>query len=167
MNFVKTDISEFVVNPVKMISEGWYLITSGDSKDFNTMTASWGAVGEMWGKHTFTCAVRPNRHTYGYIESNDLFSVSFFDEKYKPALSFCGSHSGRDCDKIKETGLTPVTVDGVMTFEEADMVIICRKMYAQDLDEKCFTDKSALKFYENDPLHKMYISEIMGIYRKK
>ncbi|MBP1564668.1 MAG: flavin reductase [Oscillospiraceae bacterium] len=169
MNFIKKDISDFNVNPFKMIGKDWYLITSANSpEDYNTMTASWGAFGEMWGKHMFTCAVRPNRHTYGYIDNseNEYFSISFFDEKYRDMLNFCGTKSGRDYDKAKETGITPVVIDGTVAFEEAHTVIVCRKMFSQDMNEESFIDKDALKFYEKDPFHRMYISEVMAIYQK-
>lgn len=169
MDFIKVDPMDLNINPVKMISKDWYLITSGDSSEnYNTMTASWGAIGEMWGKHTFTCAVRPNRHTFGYLESNECFSISFFDhEKYKDMYSFCGSKSGRDYDKAKETGITPFEIDGVVAFEEADMIIVCHKIFAQNMNESSFIDKEALKFYTSDPYHKLYISDITAVYVKK
>ncbi|MBE6852185.1 MAG: flavin reductase family protein [Ruminococcus sp.] len=167
MSFVKTSTDELNVNPFELIGKDWFLITAGDSaENYNTMTASWGAMGEMWGKHMFLCAIRPNRHTYGFVENSEYFTVSCFDpEKYRQMLSFCGSRSGRDYDKAKETGITPVKIEQSVAFEEADMILVCRKMYAQDMDESCFIDKDALKFYEKDPLHKMYISEIVSVYK--
>lgn len=169
MSFIKTELSSLKINPFTMIGKDWYLITSSETpENYNTMTASWGAMGEMWGKHMFTCAVRPNRHTFGYMEKGEYFSVSFFDpEKYREMLTFCGTKSGRDFDKAKETGITPVELDGTITFAEAHTVFICRKMYAQDMKEENFTDKSALKFYEKDPYHRMYISEITAVYENK
>lgn len=167
MSFIKKDISELNMNPFQRIGKEWFLITAGETaENYNTMTASWGAFGVMWGKNMFTCAVRPNRHTFGYVESNEYFSISFFDEKYRDMLNFCGTKSGRDFDKAKETGITPVEIDGIMTFEEAHTVLVCRKMFAQDMNEESFIDKDALKFYEKDPFHKMYISEIMAVYQK-
>ncbi|MBR6923124.1 MAG: flavin reductase family protein, partial [Oscillospiraceae bacterium] len=80
---------------------------------------------------------------------------------------FCGSKSGRDFDKAKETGITPVEIDGAVSFEEARLVLVCRKLYAQDLEKDKFTDNSLLKFYENDPIHRMYTSEIVAVYENK
>ena len=105
---------------------------------FNTMTASWGQLGVLWNKNVITCYIRPNRYTYEYVEKGDTFTVSFYGEEYRKALSFCGSHSGRDCDKAKETGLTPAEVDGCMAFEEAELVLVCRKLYSYDLQESGF-----------------------------
>lgn len=168
MSFKKSDLMDLKINPFKMIGSDWFLITGGNKlADYNTMTASWGSFGEMWGKHIFICGIRPNRKTFNYVDNDEYFSISFFNEKYREMLKFCGSHSGRDYDKAKETGITPAMLENTVTFEEAEMVFICRKMYAQNLDENLFTDKSALKFYANDPYHKIYMSEIIDVYVKE
>ena len=169
MSLVKTSIENLKVNPFELIGRDWYLITSGTSvSDYNTMTASWGSMGIMWGKSVFTFGIRHNRYTFEFSEKNDLITFSFFDsDKYRPMLSFCGSKSGRDHDKAKETGITPVEIDGAVSFEEAKLVLVCRKLYAQDLEKEKFTDKSLLNFYENDPVHRMYTTEIVAVYENK
>lgn len=167
MSFEKTDIFNAGINPFKLIGKDWYLLTSGDEKGYNTMTASWGQMGVLWGSPAFTCVVRPNRKTFEFMEKNDLFTVSFFSEKYRNVLSFCGSHSGRDCDKAKETGITPLFIDGTTAFEEADMIFVCRKLYAQDLSEEHVKYGKIMKFYETDPFHKSFTGEIIGAYIKK
>ena len=161
----KLDAIDF--NPYKKIGKEWFLVTAGDESGWNTMTASWGFAGVMWGKNTFTTVIRPQRYTKEFIDKAEYFTISFFKEEYKKALSFCGSHSGRDCDKAKETGLTPCEIDGTTAFEEADMVFVCRKIYTKDMEENDFTDKSLLKFYESDPFHKAFIGEIVSVYQKK
>ena len=169
MSLVKTSIENLKVNPFELIGRDWFLITSGTSaSEYNTMTASWGSMGIMWGKPVFTCGIRHNRYTFEFSEKNDLITFSFFDsDKYRPMLSFCGSKSGRDFDKAKETGITPAEIDGAVSFEEAKLVLVCRKLYAQDLEKDKFTDNSLLKFYENDPVHRMYTSEIVAVYENK
>ena len=87
------------------------LLTGGNMESFNTMTASWGQLGVLWNKNVLTCYIRPNRYTYEFVENGEFFTVSFLGEEYRKALAFCGSHSGRDCNKITETGLTPVELD--------------------------------------------------------
>ena len=124
MGFVKTDIYDLQFNPYKLIGKDWFLLTSGNKSEYNTMTASWGQTGVLWNMPVFTTVVRSNRKTFELIEKNEFFTISFFSEKYRSALSFCGSHSGRDCDKAKETGLTPCEIDGTTAFEEADMVFV-------------------------------------------
>ena len=172
MSFRKAELSELGFDPFAKIGKEWMLLTGGSSTEagkWNTMTASWGQAGVLWNKNVVTCYVRPNRHTFGFIEAGECFTASFFTEEYRPALSFCGSHSGRDCDKAKETGLTPVETDGCVTFEEADTVLVLRKLYAYDLTEEGFLTDDGIpeKFFgEGNPYHRAYICEIVAAYRK-
>ena len=99
-----TEIKE---NAIKLIGKDWALITAGDESGYNTMTASWGGLGQLWNKDVCFIFIRPQRYTYEFIEKNELFTMSFYPEEYRKALSFCGTKSGRDYDKAKETGLTP------------------------------------------------------------
>lgn len=168
MSFKKIEISELSFNPFSKIGKEWMLITAGNKDNFNTMTASWGQLGVLWNKNVFTCYIRPNRYTYEFIEKNEKFTASFFGEEFRQALSFCGSHSGRDCDKMKETGLVPAEIDGCTGFEQADMIFVCRKLYSYDMQESGFTGNDGLqeKFY-SDPYHKAYITEIEAVYVKE
>ncbi|WP_303790415.1 flavin reductase family protein [Ruminococcus flavefaciens] len=169
MAFKKIDISELSFNPFEKIGKQWMLLTGGNKDKFNTMTASWGQLGVLWNKNVLTCYVRPSRYTYGFIEDNECYTASFLGEEYRKALSFCGSHSGRDCDKAKETGLTPAEVDGCMTFEEAELVLVCRKLYSYDLQESGFLtdDGFPAAFFGSGDYHRAYISEIVGVYVKE
>lgn len=157
------EISPLLLNDnfISLIGTDWMLITAGNAKDFNTMTASWGSIGFMWNKPVATILVRPQRHTYLFLEKQDRFSLSFFTESYKPMLQYCGSHSGKNVDKIKETGLNPLTTEtGVVYFEQARLVLECKKLYVDDFKKDCFIDKSLLDKYVDDDFHRMYISEI-------
>ena len=108
MNGFKTvEIKDLQFNPFTLIDKEWMLITAGNEQKCNTMTASWGGLGELWKHYVSFIFVRPQRYTLEFIEKEDHYSLCFFDESYRKALSFCGSHSGRDYDKCKETGLTP------------------------------------------------------------
>ncbi|MBR4628507.1 MAG: flavin reductase [Ruminococcus sp.] len=169
MSFRKTELSKLSFDPFAKIGKEWMLVSAGKPGSFNTMTASWGQVGVLWSRNVLTCYIRPNRYTFGFIEKEELFTASFFSEKYRSALSFCGSHSGRDCDKMKETGLTPVEIGGSTGFEEADIVLVCRKLYSYDLEEKGFLtdDGIAEQNYSSAPYHRAYIAEIVGVYVKE
>ena len=169
MAFRKIDISELSFNPFDKIGKQWMLLTGGNKEKFNTMTASWGQLGVLWNKNVLTCYIRPNRYTYEFIDNDECFTASFFDEEYRNALSFCGSHSGRDCDKAKETGLTPAEIDGCMTFAEAELVLVCRRLYSYDMQESGFLTNDGIprKFFSSDPYHRAYISEIVGVYVRK
>ncbi len=166
--FRKIDITELRFNPFTKIGKEWTLITGGNMEKFNTMTASWGQLGVIWNKNVFTCYIRPNRYTYEFIEQGESFAVSFLGEEYRNALAFCGSHSGKDCDKMAETGLVPVEMDGCVGFEQADMILVCRKLYSYDLQEKGFLTNDGIQeqFFSSDPYHRAYISEITGVYVK-
>ena len=133
MDFKKTDISSLKFNPFDSIGKKWMLVTSGAKDNFNTMTASWGQMGVIWNKNVVTCYIRPNRFTYEFIEKNDYFTLSFLGEQHRNALRICGSKSGRDCNKVQEAGITPVEIDNCIAFQEADTVIVCRKLYRQEL----------------------------------
>lgn len=169
MSFKKIELSKLNFNPFDLIGKGWMLLTSGSPEKFNTMTASWGQLGVIWGKNVLTCYIRPNRYTFEFVENNEYFTASFFSEEYRKALSFCGSHSGRNCDKVKEAGITPAELDGCIGFGEANMVFVCKKLYSYDMNENSFlTDEGLVdKFYGTDPYHRAYISEITAVYVKE
>ena len=166
MSLHEIALSELNFNPFEKIGKDWFLVTAGDEKGFNTMTASWGFMGVIWGKNVFETVVRHNRYTYEFMEKNDLFTISFFDEADRDALKFCGAHSGRDCDKVKETGLTPIFTEGTTAFEEAKLVFVCRKLYDGDIDLEKLNCDERTKWYGSDPVHKQYIGEIVKVLAK-
>ena len=138
------------------------LVTAGDLQKFNTMTASWGTLGELWKKKVAICFVRPTRHTYKFMETTDTFTLTFFDEKHREALDFCGSHSGRDTDKIAKTDLTPIEWEKqAVYFQQARLVLICKKLYMQDLNPALFLDPVIHDAYPKKDYHRMYVGEII------
>lgn len=161
---------ELTDNPFKMIGDDWMLITAGgieSHKTFNTMTASWGGLGILWHKPVSYIFVRPNRYTYEFTEKHALYTLSVFDEKFKKALTLCGSVSGRDRDKVTEAGLTPVELEnGAIGFREARLILACKKLYYQDLTPDHFIDPTLDKNYPNKDYHRMYVGEVIGVYTK-
>lgn len=164
----ESDFREFVPealsdNVFKLIGKDWMLVTAGGAEDFNTMTASWGGMGILWGKPVAFVFVRPQRHTFGYVEAASHFTLSFFDEDYRDVLNFCGTHSGRDVDKASETGLTPTAVgDQGVVFAEARLAMVCRKLYAQDLSAASFVDQQIIdQAYPARDFHRMYVGEVV------
>ncbi|MDR2885981.1 MAG: flavin reductase [Rikenellaceae bacterium] len=165
----KIDPKRIEGNFIEKIGSEWMLVTAGKPGDYNTMTASWGGVGELWHKPVAFVFIRPQRYTYGFTEREDMLTLSFPDHgQYQKAMSLLGSRSGRDGDKVAEAGLTPVrTPGGLVAFEEASLVLECRKLYAQDLDPAAFVDKNiAQKVYPGKDFHRMYIVEIVAAYQK-
>ena len=128
------------------------------------MTASWGGVGIMWGKNIATAYIRPQRYTKKFMDETGMYTLSFLSEDYRKALNLCGSKSGRDGDKDKEAGLTPYYTDGTTAYEEADLIFVCRKLYAQEMKPECFTvDGPDEKWYPGKDYHTMYMGEIVKI----
>lgn len=166
MGFKEIAPKEIKENAIKMISDEWMLICAGDKEKHNMMTASWGFLGEMWGKDCAICAIRPTRHTYSIIENTDTYALAFMGEGH-PSHKICGSKSGRDIDKIAETGLTPIFENGTMYFEEARLVIICKKLYTDTLKPENFEDKGDDKKWYNNDYHKMYYGEILKVLVKE
>lgn len=156
--------SEIVNNPFDLIGKDWALVTAKNGEGCNTMTASWGGVGIMWNKPVAFTFIRPQRYTFGLMENEDYYTLSFFDEEYRDTLKFCGTKSGRDYDKVKETGLTPVYDESAPYFEEAKLVLVCKKLYAQNLNRESIIDEATVSSsYTADDFHKMYISEIVKV----
>lgn len=165
--FKEINPAEISGNTFQMIDKQWFLITAGTIRKCNTMTASWGAFGILWNKPVVFCFVRPHRFTYQFMESSEMFTLSFLDSKYRSKLNFCGKHSGRDIDKIAHTGLTPIeTPLGSIYFEQAELVMECRKLYFSDLDPSHFLDQAILKNYPINDFHRLYIGEIINCLKK-
>ena len=145
----------------------WFLLTCGDFKtgDFNTMTVAWGSLGTMWHKPFAQIVVRPVRHTFTFLERYPTFTLSAFPKKHKKALGILGTKSGRDGDKITETGLTPVASTLVESpcFAEAELVVECRKIYWDDLEPSRFLDPAVEKEYPEKDYHRIYFGEILAV----
>jgi flavin reductase (DIM6/NTAB) family NADH-FMN oxidoreductase RutF len=154
-------------NPFKLIGKDWMLITAGNLESYNTMTASWGGLGHLWEKNVCFCFIRPQRYTYQFIEKNPHFTLSFFEEPYRSVLNFCGTKSGKNVNKAKETGLHPVTnSDGLVYFEEAQLVIICKKIYFSDINPANFLDPFIASIYPDEDYHRMFIGEVKKCLKK-
>ena len=159
MAFKEIKAKDLGENFIKSIADEWMLITAGNEDGYNMMTASWGFVGEMWGNDTVIAAVRPQRYTMEFIDKNDYFTLSFYGDK-KDIHKVCGSLSGRDVNKTEMTGLTPVFSDDTVYFDEARLVIICKKQYVAPLTENGFIDKQILDKWYNGDLHNMIFGKI-------
>lgn len=169
----KLDAKEIPDNIIQLIADDWMLVTAGNDSSFNTMTASWGGMGYIWERPVSFIFIRDVRYTYEFLEKEDGFTLSFFTEEYRGALKICGNRSGRDTDKIKEAGLTPITTpSGLKTFAEARLIVECKKIYVEPLKTDMIVDKyrSELKndFYKAEAAdHTLFISEITNVWMKK
>lgn len=164
-NFKEISCNEISENTFKLIGKDWMLVTAGDKNSYNTMTASWGGLGFLWNKNVTFTFIRPQRYTLDFMNNNDYYTLSFFDEDMRDALKFCGTKSGRDYDKAKETGLLPVFDSDAPYFEQAKLVLVCKKLFVQDFTSDSFIDKDIDKsVYALGDYHKMFISEIEKVF---
>jgi flavin reductase (DIM6/NTAB) family NADH-FMN oxidoreductase RutF len=159
----KVNVKLLTDNLFRLLDNDWMLVTAGNNKSFNTMTASWGAFGILWNKPIAICFIRPQRYTMEFIHKNDSFTLSFFTEKYHEVLSYCGSHSGKDTDKIKHTGLTPMATEhGGVYFSEARLMLECKKLYADKFNPENFMVTNLVKdIYPKKDFHHFFIGEII------
>ncbi len=166
--FRKIEATE-LENAIKLIGKDWMLITVRDDKckKVNAMTASWGAMGVLWNKNICICFVRPQRYTHGLLEDESELSLAFMDEGFRDALRLCGRESGRDTDKLAACGLDTTDCDGVPVIAQAKAVLVCKKLYADELKEGAFIDKTLLSNYTNGDYHKVYVCEIKEAYIKE
>lgn len=156
------DIEKINESAVRLIGSDWMLVSAGTVNDHNTMTAAWGSLGFLWKMPVATIFIRPQRYTYDFVEKSDYFSICFFEEKHREILNFCGKVSGRDVNKAKEMGLEAVDYENqAMYFSQARLVMICKKIYYQDLDPKHFLDAGIERLYPQQDYHRMYIGEIV------
>lgn len=167
-NFSKIDIKDVAENAIKLISERWMLVTAGNKDSFNTMTASWGTMGFLWGKPVVYVFIRPQRYTFEFMEKNTEFTLSFFPDENKEALNICGSTSGRDCNKVEKAGISPIeTENGNITFNEANLVLECKTLYKEDFKAENFLDKELIqKWFAAGDYHKVYVAEIVNTYKR-
>ena len=163
--FQQINAHEMKDNLIQLISKEWMLISAGNEQGYNMMTASWGFAGEMWGEDAVVIAVRPQRHTLKFLQENDTFTLSFYGDN-KEVHKVCGSMSGRDVDKTALTGLSPVFEDGTVYFEQARLVLVCKKQYVQQLDKNLFIDQSPLTWYPDNDFHYMIIGKIEKVLEK-
>ena len=162
--FKRIPVVNFNDNVFRSIGDDWMLVTAGTAEDFNTMTASWGTLGILWNLPVAISFIRPHRFTFGFMERSEHYTLCFLDEGCRDILQFCGSRSGRDTDKVRETGLTPLTTEqGNIYFEQSRLVIECKKLYSDWIREEQFVISNLIgRNYKKKDFHKFYIGEIMS-----
>ncbi len=162
--FKKIGPSELKENAFQMIGKEWLLVSCGNQKQYNTMTASWGGIGVVWNKNVVTVYVRPQRYTFEFMEKYDHFSISVLPSAFKNELMYLGQVSGRDEDKISKCHLNPRFDDEIIGFEEARLNIKCKTLYHSFIQEEGFIDQVLKgKIYPQKDFHMMYIGEIEKI----
>jgi len=166
MSFKDIDIKDITESAPEMFGDGWALIGAGDEGNHNIMTVSWGMLGRLWNKDVATVFIRPQRHTFDLVNSEDFFTINFFDEKYRGALNVCGEASGVDCDKFELAKLTPYYVDGTTAVEQSKYFLVCKKIAKTEMKPEDFLDESINKFYPDNDYHTVFVGEIIKVLKK-
>ena len=155
-------------NPFQKIGKDWMLITAGKEGKVNAMTASWGGLGVMWGKNVAFVVIRPQRYTKEFIDDGQFFSLGFLNRSFRKELNYLGTVSGREEDKILKSGLSVHYEEEIPYFEEAEVTLFCKKLYAQEMQSQCFLEEGILeKWYPGQDYHTLYIAEIVNIFEKE
>lgn len=161
MAFKEIKPENFDESVFRVIGKDWLLLTGSADGKANAMTASWGGMGIMWGKPVAYIFVRPQRFTKTFLDKSEGMTISVFGEEKRQMMSYFGTVSGRDEDKIAKSGLTKLEDNGRVYFDEARVTMLCRKLYAQEMQPECFFDtESKDKWYPDKDWHTMYIVEI-------
>lgn len=166
--FIEKDIKTLAPEIFTIFHEGTPLLTAGDRTGHNAMTIGWAQLGTLWSRPVCTVYVRPQRHTFGFINDADCFTVSCLPGDYRQALVYCGTKSGRDTDKLADCGLTVDYADGDAPYiEQAKLVFVCRKLYQQDLKQEHFLDAATdARCYPQHDYHRMYVGEVVRVLEK-
>lgn len=160
-------IDELELNVFTTLAKKWALVTAGTKDKCNTMTVSWGGFGVFWNKNVATIYIRPQRYTKEFIDANEYFTISVLAEDYREALQICGRESGRDGDKFAKAGITPAFVGDVPYVEEAEMVLVCKKLCQGDIDPASFENPADDEtYYKEKDYHHYYMAEIVDTYVK-
>lgn len=160
--FKEVEFTDVKDNVVDLLKNRWALVAAGDKESYNMMTVSWGAVGELWGKDMATVYIRPQRYTEEFMNTKDYFTLSFYKPEDKKRIhGVCGSKSGRDVDKTKECALTPCFDESAPYFDEAELVLVCRKAAKSKFDPEEFIDESITDaWYPEKDFHFIYYGVI-------
>lgn len=159
-------VEELKENPFSLIGKDWFLITAKKDEKINTMTASWGGLGVIWGKNVATIYIRHSRYTKEFVDNSDRFSLCVMPEKFRKELNYCGSMSGRNQDKIKECGFSLDYENEVPYFLESRLTLVCKKLYAKEIGPEGFVSSQKElvdRFYSDKDWHVMYIAKIEKI----
>lgn len=169
MDFKKIDPKQLSGNVFSDFDSGWALLSAGKKDSYNTMTISWGGLGWLWRRPVAYIFVRKSRYTHEFVDANEIMTVSFFEpEKYRKELGILGSKSGRDMDKMTDSGLTPIWLEDAPAYDEARKILICKKLYKNPLNINAVPKEVLEEAYEPGltELHDAYIAEVISAYEK-
>lgn len=166
--FEEIDFLKIPVEVFNLIGKRWMLITAGDFENHNSMTASWGGFGVLWHKPVVSLYVRPQRYTKKFLDKEDLFTISFYEDRFKNELSFFGTNSGKDVNKDEKTNFKPKNFFNATSYEQASLVFVCKKLYCNQLNpDGILNPEIKTNFYKQKDYSFLYVGEILKAFSKK
>lgn len=170
MSFKKIDITMINENTINLFKKDTPIVVCGNIEHHNGLTVAWGSLGCLWRKSIATIYIKPTRYSFEFMNNCEYFSIMWFDENQRPKINqVFGTMSGRDVDKESMCQLSSFELDHAVAYQEAKMIIVCKKIYQNELVSKQIIDEEIknLPLYQDNLYHHEYIGEIIGCYLKE
>jgi flavin reductase (DIM6/NTAB) family NADH-FMN oxidoreductase RutF len=149
----------------RMRREGILCTVTDKASNSNIITLGWGQIGSFYHGHpVFIIAVTPQRYSWHFLEDVPEFVIAVPDDSLGKAAEICGTLSGRDSDKFKASGLTPVTSNYVKapSILECPINIECR-IYTRVVPPHLLLTPEHRKA-PIDYQHTIYFAEVLGTF---
>jgi flavin reductase (DIM6/NTAB) family NADH-FMN oxidoreductase RutF len=169
MDRINVKYNEYSQKMLEQLEKGVFLTTKVNGK-VNTMTIAWGGINVVWNKKVFVAYVRYTRETYKMLEETDEFTINVpLDKDMHKELSFCGTKSGRDYDKIKEAHINLLDSRTISTpiLADCDLHYECKVIYKQAMEPNSISNTIKNRFYSSNDFHVVYYGEIVDSYLLK
>lgn len=166
MKYKDIDFNELSTNMFDQLKKGAFMTTKTGDK-VNTMTIAWGGINIVWNRNVFVTYVRYSRDTYEMLENGDSYTISIpLNNDLKHELSYCGTKSGRDVDKIKECNLQliPGRKVNVPVLSDCELHYECKILYRQAMEPGMVPEDIKNRFYKGHNYHMIYYGEIVDSY---
>ena len=168
---MKKEISykECITEVENQLTHGGAFLVTSDGERVNAMTIGWGGTNYYWNRPVFIVPVRQSRFTKEMLNKNGCFTVCVPSDntKYAKELSYCGTKSGRDTDKIKDCGFT--LNDGEkngIPYINGDMYVFeCKSLLQCDMTDDNTAKEIAEGVYGRKNYHTLYFGEILACYK--
>ena len=161
------------VDPYKFLNQvshiladpGALLVSAKKDGSVNVMAIGWALIGRMWEKDFALVAVRPSRHTFGFIEESGEFTINIPTDDMKKTVEYCGTVSGRDEDKFKRKNLTLLKGNSVNSpiIEQCCLHYECKVAYKTKVLPEILSKDIISTHYPQGDFHTFYLGEILAV----
>lgn len=152
----------------RLRNEGVLCTVVDNAGQRNLLTLGWGQLGPAYHGHpVFIIAVTPLRYSWRFLEEVPEFVIAVPDDSLRPAVELCGTRSGRDLDKFRAAGLTPVPSVHVRapSILECPINVECRVYTRVAPPHLLLTPEHRQR--PLDQQHTIYFAEVLGTYRHR